>query len=233
MDKFLDRLASVAMIVAAITLVWVLLHRGSESTPDFAEVEGLDQVVDSPPQTSVRGHPDARVAIIEFADFECQFCGRYAREVYPRLTEEYVDTGKVLYVFRHYPLDIHPFAFRAAEAVECAAGEGMHWEMHDLLFDAGGGALGESDLLRYAASLDLQQEDFENCLKGGAMTERVLDDLQHGEALGVVATPTFFFADVRDDGKLSLVAKLSGVRPYSTFQSMLDELLSRTYATTD
>lgn len=189
-------------------------------------MEALDGIVDVPPPVSIKGDTNARLAIIEFSDFECPFCGRYARDTYPRLTTEYVDTGKVQYVFRHYPLDIHPFAFKAAAAAECAGREGMYWEMHDLLF-AAGDALAEPDLLGYAATLGLQQEDFEACLKGGAMTERVLEDRQYGEALGVSATPTFFFAEVREDGKLGLLAKLSGARPYSTFQSTLDELLSR------
>ena len=96
--------------------------------------------------------------------------------------------------------------------------------MHDLLFEANG-ALAEPDLLRYASSLGLERGDFETCLKSDAMVERVLEDRRHGEALGVIATPTFFFAEVRDDGTLRLLAKMSGVGPYSTFQSVLDELV--------
>ena len=129
------------------------------------------------------------------------------------------------YVFHHYPLDIHPLAGKAAEAVECAAREEMYWEMHDLLFEANG-ALAESDLLRYAASLDLQLVDFETCLSTNAMVTRVMEDRRHGEELGVRGTPTFFFAEVQDDGRLNLLARLSGAKPYSMFRSTLDELLS-------
>lgn len=224
MDSILDRLASVAMIVAATTVLWVLLGgRGSEFV---AGVEEIDGIVDVPPAVGVRGYADARLAIIEFSDFECPFCGRYARDTYPRLIEEYVDTGKIRYVFRHFPLDSHPLAFRAAEAAECAAREGMYWGMHDLLF-AADGALAEVDLLGYAVTLGLQRRDFEMCLERNSMAERVLEDRQYGEALGVRATPTFFFAEVRDDGKLRLLAKLSGARPYTTFQTTLERLLSR------
>ena len=226
-DRLLGRLSSVALIVAAVTLMWVLLgDRWSGPAPGSAGVEELDgtQVVDAPPPASVRGDSGARIAVIEFADFECPFCGRHARDTYQRLAEEYIDTGRVQYVFRHYPLDIHPRAFKAAEAVECAARDGMYWEMHDVLFEGGGG-LAEPDLLGYAASLDLELEAFETCLKSGAMAGRVMEDRQHGEALGVVATPTFFFAEVHDDGKLRLLAKMRGARPYSVFRSTLDELL--------
>jgi len=233
MDRLVSGLTAATVVLVAGGLMWVLLtDRRSERSRRPRSVQELEQVqvLDVPPSSSVKGESGARIAIVEFSDFECPFCGRYARDTYPRLTREYVDTGKVQYMFRHYPLDIHPLAIKAAEAVECAAREGMYWEMHDLLF-AAGGALAEPDLLGYAATLGLQQEDFETCLKGNIMTERVLEDRQYGEALGVSATPTFFFAEVRDDGKLSLLAKLSGARPYSTFQSTLDELLSEIEAT--
>ena len=233
-DRLLDRAASVALIVAAAVLPWaVLVNRGSEAAPDSAAVQELEvaRVVDSPRPSSVRGSSAARVAIIEFSDFECPFCARHARQVYPRLVEEYVDTGEVQYVFRHYPLDIHPLAVEAAEAAECAAGQGMYWEMHDRLF-AANAALTRSDLLNHAASLHLRPEDFESCLLADAMLERVMEDRRAGSELGVTATPTFFFAEVRDDGKLSLLAKLSGAMPYSAFQSTLDELLSTTASPT-
>ena len=228
-------MASVAMIVAAGVLLWVLVaDRGSEAIPVSGGVEGIegvegDQVVDPPRRSSVRGSSAARIAIIEFSDFECPFCGRYARDVYPRLAEEYVDTGKVQYVFRHYPLSNHPLAVNAAEAVECAAGEGKYREMHDLPFE-GNGALSEADLLGYAASANLPLVDFETCLTTGAMAGRVMDDRRHGEELGVTATPTFFFAEVQEDGKLRLLARLRGARPYSVFRSTLNQLLVSTIA---
>lgn len=232
-DMALDRVASVAVIVAAITLVWVLLgDRRSERGPGSAGVEEVDQVVGPPRPVGVRGDAGARVAIVEFSDFECPFCGRHARDTYPRLVADYVATGEVQYVFRHYPLDIHPLAFKAAEAVECAARQGMFWEMHDRLFEAGG-ALAEPDLSGYAASLGLREEEFETCFQSGATAERVREDRRQGEALGVSATPTFFFARVHDDGRLGLLVKLSGARPYSAFQSELDELLSDTDAAAD
>ena len=230
LDRLLDRTASVALIAAAVVLLWTLLvNHGSDTAPDSVEVQQLEvaRVVDSPRSSSVRGNSAARVAIIEFSDFECPFCARHARQVYPRLMEQYVDTGDVQYVFRHYPLDIHPLAVKAAEAAECAADQGKYWEMHDRLF-AADAALTHSDLLDHAASLKLRSEDFENCLQADVMLERVMEDRRAGNELGVNATPTFFFAEVLDDGKLSLLARLSGAMPYSTFRSTVDELLSRT-----
>jgi len=234
LDRLLERTASVAVIVAATVLLWaVLANRGSGTLRDSARLQELEmaRVADSPRPTSVRGSSAARVALIEFADFECPFCARYARQVYPRLMEEYVDSGKVQYVFRHYPLEIHPRAVQAAEAAECAAGQGMYWEMHDRLFESNG-ALSESDILEHAASLRLAAEDFESCLLTNAMLGRVMEDRREGDELGVRGTPTFFFAEVQDDGRYRLLTKLSGAMPYSMFRDVLDELLAA-YSSTD
>lgn len=227
LDRLLDRIGSLAMILAAAVLLWVVLDERPPDAPGPLAVQELEVPInlDPPRPTNVRGSSSARVAILEFSDFECPFCARHARQVYPRVAGEYVDTGKVQYIFRHYPLDIHPFAVQAATAAECASRHGLYWEMHDKLFEANG-ALSESHLVEYAASLDLQPADFETCLADDMAVRRVMEDRRQGAELGVTSTPTFFFAEVREDGSLSLLAKLSGALPYSVFQTTLDELLS-------
>lgn len=191
-------------------------------------VERLDAdiLVDYPPAAAVRGHSDARIALIEFSDFECPFCRQYALEVYPRLMKELVDPGVVQYIFRHYPMEeIHANALMAAEAVECAASGGKFWTMHDRLFEAAG-ALTKPDILAYATSMGLQPSSFEACLDSGAMRERVLEDRREGVRLGVEGTPTFFLAEKQENGTLRLLAKVVGAQPYATFESLLREELS-------
>ena len=81
------------------------------------------------------GNPSAHVAMIEFSDFECAFCGRFTRDTEPTLWHEYVDSGQLLVAFRHLVLEErHPHALRAAEAGECANRQGQFWPMHDVLF---------------------------------------------------------------------------------------------------
>src|SRR5262249_7401275 len=82
-----------------------------------------------------RGSTTARVTLVEFSDYQCPFCGRYARDTYAQLDHDYVKTGKVLYVFRNLPLEsLHPQSFKAHEAALCAGDQGKYWEMHDQLF---------------------------------------------------------------------------------------------------
>src|SRR6266581_5372793 len=81
-----------------------------------------------------RGASSAAVAIVEYADFECPYCGQYEHEVYPQISKDYVQTGKVKYFFRDLPLPMHPRAMGAARAAHSAGEQGKYWEMHDSLF---------------------------------------------------------------------------------------------------
>jgi protein-disulfide isomerase len=86
--------------------------------------------------TNVEGSSDAKVDIVEFSDFECPFCTRFYKETYEKIKKTYIDTGKVKFSFRHYPLSFHQNAQKAAEASECAASQGKFWEYHNLLFSS-------------------------------------------------------------------------------------------------
>src|SRR5262249_11995102 len=83
----------------------------------------------------IQGAATAKVAMIEFSDFECPFCRRYFRDSYAQVDRDYVSTGKIRYVFRHFPLPgIHPRAMKAGEAAACADRQKKFWPFHDLLF---------------------------------------------------------------------------------------------------
>ena len=101
----------------------------------------IDQELNNPTQSSEKGHlpqlgkTNAKVAIVEFSDFECPFCKQFFNETFSQIKREYIDTGKVAFYFRHYPLtSIHPNAQIAAEATECANEQGKFWQFHDMLF---------------------------------------------------------------------------------------------------
>ncbi len=229
MGSLLERISVVAVIVAAAAVVWGVLDSRSGQSEAGPPVERLaGEIVSSPPTAGQRGDPGARVALVEFSDLECPFCARHAQEVYPRLIEDFVDDGRVLYILRHYPLErIHPLAFQAATAVECAGDQGDYWGMHDRLF-AAAEDLSRPGLLEAAASLDLDTAAFEACIDGDAVTTRVLADMEYAEGLSVSTTPTFLFAEVQADGSLALRARMEGAGPYEAFASTLDELLAET-----
>jgi protein-disulfide isomerase len=106
------------------------------------------------------GRDDAPITIVEFSDYQCPFCARHAATAFSQLKTQYVDTGKVRYVFRDLPAAaIHAQARKAAEAAHCAGDQGMYWQMHDTLF-ANQMRLLPEDLKRHAAAIGLNEQTF-------------------------------------------------------------------------
>jgi protein-disulfide isomerase len=167
------------------------------------------------------------LVVVEFSDFQCPYCGIYARDTYAKLRREFVDTGKIQYVFRHFPLEaLHPLAFKAAEASECALQQGHFWPMHDRLF-ASQAALADSDLRRHARELGLQDDLFSQCLDSDVST-RVRQDIAEGRRLGVSATPTLLIGSVRPDGRtIDVSLRLRGVGSFDALKAQLDRVLAK------
>lgn len=161
-----------------------------------------------PERDHIRGAGDAPVTLVEYADFECPYCGRAETAVRELLAKE----GEELrYVFRHLPLnEVHPRAQLAAEAAEAAAAQGAFWELHDLLLDHQGD-LRPVDLRRYAESLELDVERFERELRGRLYEERVAEDIAGADASGVSGTPSFFVNGRRHHGAYDLQALTAAV----------------------
>jgi protein-disulfide isomerase len=133
----------------------------------------------------------------------------------------YIDTGKIRYLFRNFPLQsIHPQAQKAAEAAECAGEQGAYWDMHDLLFgqqEQWSGQTGAVEMFKsMAAELGLDQASFDACLDSGTYLERILQDQREGSAAGVSGTPGFSI-----NGTL-----LSGAQPFTAFQQQIDYYLA-------
>jgi len=161
-----------------------------------------------------RGPASAPVTLVEFSDFQCPYCSR-VNEMIKRIEDNYRD--KVRFVFRNFPLSMHRFAQKSAEAARCAGEQGKFWEMHGLLF-ADQKALQLADLKQRAATLGLKQAQFDECLESGRQAAPVGKDVADGRRAGVTGTPTFFVNGQR----------VGGAKPYETFASLIDqELVSR------
>lgn len=177
-----------------------------------------------------RGSETARVVIMEFSDYQCPFCALFFRQTLPQLDQEYVKTGKVKYVFNNVPLDnIHPAAFRAAEAAECAGDQSRFWEMHDKIF-ANPRTLSPSDLAAHAKAIGLDVPQFSTCLDSGKSSLSVKEGLALAEKLGVDGTPSFVIAltDAKNprDPNVKVLGIISGAQPFSVFKSALDKALA-------
>lgn len=138
---------------------------------------------------ATKGGASAVVVIEEYGDFQCPACGQ-AWGVVKSLQEEFGDS--VQWKYNHFPLSsIHPYAFNAAMASECAHDQGKFWEYHDILFQ-NQHALERSKLFDYASELGLDRPLFDACLKSRSKSKLVQNDFAIGESRGVNSTPTFF-----------------------------------------
>jgi len=172
----------------------------------------------------ILGKKGAPVTMIEFSDYQCPFCKRFFETALPTLKAEYIETGKVRYVFRDFPLDqIHPHARKAAEAAHCAGDQGKYWEMHDLLFQ-NQQALQVESLKTHARSLRLNGAAFDSCLDRDTYAAEVQKDFEDGVAAGVRGTPSFFIGKTRSDDTVQGVY-LSGALPTPVFRQAIDNAL--------
>lgn len=174
-----------------------------------------------------KGPKDAKVVLIEFSDFQCPFCARFSRDTIPQVQTEYVDTGKIKYVFADFPLEaIHPYAFKAAEAASCAGEQGEYWKMHDHLF-ANQKALKPEDLSQYAETLGLNKSKFQECLDTQKRAPSIRKTMAQAGDAGVSSTPTVMVGLVQpNSSKVKIVRVLKGAQPFAAVKDALDNALN-------
>ncbi len=203
-----------ALAVACIWLIWefsldeTYIKVNSDNPTEKFDFEGFD-ITNRP----TLGDPGAVVTVVELTDYECPFCKRYNQDVLPRILAEYGD--RIRYVAVNFPLiHIHPSAFSASMACECAHQQERFWQYRRELFASGNG-LKLDNLLFIANQIGLDMLKFQTCLESSDIKSIVERDILIAESLGVTGTPTFFIND-----KL-----LVGSRPFGSFKVLIDSEL--------
>lgn len=158
----------------------------------------------------------AKVTLVEFADFQCPAC-KSAHPVLVRLEDEY--SGRVNFVFRHFPLPQHKNALLAALSAEASGEQGKFWQYHDKLYETQTTWENEGNpteiFLGYAKELKLDETKFKESLDTKKFEEKINQDIADGTSLGVNSTPTFFVQNQKYNGALS----------YKSLKNILDEAL--------
>ena len=192
------------IVVGGLAAVCVM---GAGCSSD-APVEAIPRCVIPVGESPTRGPADAWVTIVEFADFECSYCGKAQAIIRD------VDAARpgLRWVFKHFPLSsVHPHAISAAVAAECARAQGQFWEMHDALY-LHQASLGEASLVRYATDLGLDLDAWNACRASEAIIDPIQRDFTLGLNVGVSGTPTFFVNG----------AALPGAYPAGDFIALID-----------
>ncbi|MBI4458252.1 DsbA family protein [Candidatus Uhrbacteria bacterium] len=186
-------------------------ERFTAAAPNGAGLPLVDRAAIETADDPSFGPADAKLTIVEFADFECPY-SRASAPTVRSLMAKYGD--RVRFIYRDFPLStIHARAETAAVASECADAQGKFWAYHDRLY--GSTALGYGDLVRYAAEAGLDKAAFEKCLAENRYKDEVVADLTQGIDAGVRGTPTFFL-----NGQI-----LEGDVPRDVFEQLIEKLL--------
>jgi protein-disulfide isomerase len=181
---------------------------GGGATAGIDLTDGVD--VSNDP---VLGPADAPITIVEFSDFECPFCARFARETAPALRRQYGD--QIRWIFVNYPLrSIHPNAYEAALAGECATEQDRFWPFYDALF-SGRHTLSGSGYEEAAEAIGLDEERFQACYRNADHADEVALDVKEGEKFYILGTPTFYV-----NGK-----RMEGAQRPEAFAAVIDSIL--------
>lgn len=174
-----------------------------------------------------KGENNATVTLVEFSDYQCPYCKRHATTVMEQLSEAYIDTGKLRFVMREFPIArLHPRAEAASIAALCAGAQDNYWGMHDALFNDQK-AKTDKDFQAMADSLGLDEAAFTKCLASDRFKAQINADKVEGQKLGITGTPSFVLGltDPDDPSKVHLTKFIRGAQSFTTFSAAIDDLL--------
>jgi protein-disulfide isomerase len=207
--------AIVLGVVGALSLTFSVHAQtpAKESKPSDAKPAETAPVDNKAPSRALSemeiGSPDAKVTVIEYASMTCSHCARFHTQTYEPFKKAYVDTGKVRYIFREFPLD--PLAAAGSMLARCAAEEkttDQYFAVVDLLFQQQNNwAFVDKPLdalLQTVRQAGFSQEKAESCLKRQDIYDRVNASKKQGTDAGVESTPTFFINGTKHNGALRL-----------------------------
>ena len=172
------------------------------------------------------GNKSAPITIVEFGDFQCKFCGRFATQTEPALNTTYIQTGKVNLVFKHF-VTHGPDSLNAALASQCGNDQGKFWNFYEKLYNNQGeensGWANIDNLKKFATSIpSLNEQEFNTCLDSQKHKYLVENDTNFAFASGFQGTPTFIIE--KKDG--SSQEMLLGAYPFPSFQAIIKKKLS-------
>lgn len=214
--------AVVATLLLTVALTAATLRSTDESTPGGpATTSTAQDTADLLLSARIKGDPGAPVTVLEASDFQCPYCRDFWRDVLPVLEEEYIDTGKIRFVFLNLPLpSLHENAPAAHEFAMCAAAQDRFWPVHDLLYehqDAWARLDDPSSYFYQLASLaGIELAALQKCFEAGAVRRLIQEEVQLNVRSGVRSTPSFVI-----EGGL-----LIGAQPIDVWRPILDSLVA-------
>ncbi len=176
------------------------------------------------------GSDSAPVTVIEYSDFQCPFCRKWFIESKAQLVSDYVNTGKVKFIFKDLPLNGHPLAGMYAYAGRCAGEQGKYFEMHDKMYNKQQELAGNTynmvqsvtlaNVSSWAGEIGVDVNSFNTCLLSGKFDSAIISDANEGARIGINGTPSFVVGKTTGEGVLVV-----GAVPYATLKQKIDDAL--------
>jgi protein-disulfide isomerase len=193
-------------------------NRTATITPDNLSVASLMKQ-----GSPIIGNPTAPVTLIEFGDFQCEFCARFAKVTEPTINSTYIQTGKANMVFKHFVTHGED-SITAAIASQCANEQGQFWNFYKMIYKNQGpensGWANTENMKKFASQIPgLDKQKFDSCIDSQKYKSLVDNDMTLGVSLGMQGTPSFII--VKSDG--SKPETLLGAQPFPSFQSIIDK----------
>ncbi len=192
----------------------------NESIPS-TKTEGLNQLASN--GSPLLGSKDAPITIVEYGDYQCPNCMRFAAEIEPLIVENYINTGKAKLIFKAFPI-YGDDSVNGALAAYCAGEQNKYWEMHDLMYHnqqaINSGWLSSDNIKKFASGIGLDMQPFNSCFDGKKYTQKVTENFNEGKSAGVSGTPTFIIIDSKGQ-----IVTVPGAQPFDTFRQVLDKTL--------
>ncbi len=164
---------------------------------------------DIPKGIPVLGNPNAKLTIVEFADFQCPYCAKFHKEVFPAIKAKYIDTGKVKFIYMDYAF-LGQESLDAAEAAKCANEQGKFWEYHNEIYNSQTGqsrGVFNSDVFKgFAQKIGLNVTQFTECTLGSKYDKTISEELALGSKYGISGTPGFLIGKQMVKGSSSVTA---------------------------
>jgi len=167
------------------------------------------------------GQSNAPIVVVEYTDYQCPFCNRFYTTTFPELKKKYIDSGKMRFVSRDYPLDFHQHSLKAAQATRCAGEQDKFWKLKDALMINFTRVTPEliTSLARDAA---VDMGKFQECMDSGRHLPEIKDGITAANAVGINGTPSFVVGKVTGDYLDGYL--LVGAQPVSAFEALIKEI---------
>lgn len=224
MKKYYLAIPTAAAIIAIVFFLYPYESEPNQSGSKVLTENGVDHL--TPQELIQNGSPllgdsNAKITIVEWGDYQCTYCHAFHKNTKDQLIQEYVNTGKVNFVFRDFPLN-GPDSVLAAEASYCGNDQDKYWQYHNELYNNWGGErtgwISQKSLDKFATDVGLDMVQFDKCMNTGKYEQKVLDNQRFGKDIGIDATPSFIiFSDKK-------ITKIVGAQPFLIFKQVIDTI---------